>query len=129
MSIRRFFTNVAVLGMVTLPLALTSSTLVSAYDPLSEACKNAPDSAVCQTNTTAANPISDTITKAANVIALVAGITAVIIIIIAGLSLILSSGDAAKAKTARSAIIYALVGLVVIVFARLIVALTINQTS
>jgi cytochrome bd-type quinol oxidase subunit 2 len=67
------------------------------------------------------------IVKAANIIALIAGIAAVIIIIIAGINFILSSGDSAKTGRAREAIIYAAVGLAVIVLSRAIITFIVSR--
>jgi len=52
-----------------------------------------------------------------NLVYFIAGIIAVIIIVIAGLTFVTSAGDAARVKKARTAIIDASVGLVVIMAA------------
>ena len=52
-----------------------------------------------------------------NLVYFIAGIIAVIIIVIAGLSFVVSTGDAAKVKKARAAILDASIGLVVIMAA------------
>ena len=67
------------------------------------------------------------IVKAANIIALVAGVAAVIILIIAGINFILSSGDAAKTGRARETIIYAAVGIAVIVLSRAIITFVVSK--
>lgn len=46
-----------------------------------------------------------------------AGIIAVIIIVIAGFMYVTSSGDASKVKRAKDAILYAVIGLVVVILA------------
>lgn len=57
---------------------------------------------------------ASTITSTMNVVYLVAGVVAVIIIIIAGITYSTSVGDPGKTKKARDAIIYSLVGLIII---------------
>lgn len=52
-----------------------------------------------------------------NIVYVVAGVVAIIIIIIAGILYSLSSGDPVKASKAKNAIIYSVVGLVVVFFA------------
>lgn len=47
----------------------------------------------------------------------VAGVSAVIVIVVAGVFYTISQGDAAKTKRAKEAILYALVGLVVVMVA------------
>lgn len=78
------------------------------------------------------NPLTGTegvIMTVANVLALISGVIAVIIIIISGIQMITSSGDSNKVKSARDTIIYASVGIVVIVLARSIVIFIINAVG
>lgn len=63
----------------------------------------------------------DLVNKVANIIAAVGGIIAVVMIMVNGLTLIMSTGDSAKINKARDGMIYAAVGIVVIVMARVIV--------
>lgn len=67
------------------------------------------------------------ILRAAELIAIVAGIAAVITIIIAGIMFITASGDANKISTAKKTVIYAVVGLLVIVLARAIVIFVVGN--
>lgn len=61
---------------------------------------------------------SDTgIAEAIRLASVFAGVIAVIVVIIAGIQFTLSGGDPNKVATARNAIIYALIGLVVTIFA------------
>jgi Type IV secretion system pilin len=73
------------------------------------------------------NPIIDTLKAVLNILALLIGIAAVVTIIIGGIKFILSSGDPSGIKSARETIIYALVGVVVAVFARAVVAFVLNK--
>jgi hypothetical protein len=89
----------------------------------------AKESAVCQTQQKD-NPLTGSnglIVKITRVVAIVAGITAVIIIMLAGLRYITSSGDATQAAQARKGIIYALVGLIVIIVAQFIISFVISR--
>lgn len=52
----------------------------------------------------------------------VAGAIAVIIIIVGGIRYITSTGDSARIKAAKDTILYAVIGLVVVILARAIVA-------
>ena len=93
------------------------------FDPLDKSCEGAPTSDVCQDINSAAtgDPINGVLILATNIVAIAAGVIAVILIILSGISLTLSSGDSAKATKDRNAIIYASVGIIVIVLARTIV--------
>jgi hypothetical protein len=102
------------------------------FDPFAGSCEvdGTGDAAICNErvdgNTDPLAGENGAINQIANIIAIFAGVVAVIIIIIAGITMILSGGDSTKVQNSRNAIIYAAVGLVVIVLARGIVALVIN---
>jgi hypothetical protein len=79
-------------------------------------------------------PTSDPLTgsngilvKATNIIALVAGVAAVIMIIVAGIKFITSQGDSGSVGEARKTIIYACVGLAVIVLAKTIITYVVSK--
>lgn len=59
----------------------------------------------------------------------VVGVIAVLMIIVGGLRYITSGGDSSKVSAAKTTIIYALVGLVIVALAQLIVHFVLNQSS
>lgn len=65
----------------------------------------------------------------ADIISFVAGGIAVIFIIIGGFRYVTSSGDSSKVASARSAIIYAAVGIVVVLLARVIVSFVLSEAD
>jgi hypothetical protein len=65
--------------------------------------------------------LSTTINAIVDVLAVIVGVAAVIMIIISGFRYITSGGDAAKVGAAKSTLIYALIGLVIVALAKLIV--------
>lgn len=67
------------------------------------------------------------LTKVTNVVAFISGLVAVFIIIIAGGRMVLSRGDSAKIVTARQSIIYAIVGLIVILVARTVIIFVLTK--
>lgn len=73
------------------------------------------------------NPVIGAIKVAITIVAIIIGVLSVIVIIIAGFNMITSTGDPQKVAGARSAIIYALVGIGVAVFAETIVAFVLNK--
>jgi hypothetical protein len=109
------------------------------FNPLGQACKNAPTNPACTQNKNqngkTTNPTVDIIKTAANIIAVVAGIGAVIMIIVSGFMFVTAggatpgqrSGDPNRIKSARSTLINALVGLVVIALAWTIVTFVTNN--
>lgn len=95
-----------------------------AVDPYEQICADNPDNSVCNTprdrNLIKGN--DSIIDKVANFIAMLGGVIAIVVIMISGLKFITSSGDSKKAEEARNTIIYAAVGILIILFARIIVA-------
>ena len=97
--------------------------------PRSDCTGAAATSAVCEGRHNTTNPLTGSnglFLKIANIIALLAGAAAVIIILLAGLRLVQSGGSAEDITGARRSIIYAAVGLVVIVIARLLIGLALS---
>ena len=73
--------------------------------------------------------IDSVVGAALNILSLVAGVIAVIMIIIAGLKFMTSQGDASKVAGARNSVIYAVIGIVIVVMAQIIVQFVIKQTE
>jgi hypothetical protein len=69
------------------------------------------------------------ITKAVGILSIIIGVVAVIVLIWSGLRFILSQGDSGKISTARSQIIYAVVGIVVAGLAQAIVQLVLKRVN
>lgn len=64
-----------------------------------------------------------------NVLSVIVGAVSVIMIIIGGLRYITSAGDSSGVQGAKNTIIYAIVGLVVVIFAQAIVAFVVNRVQ
>lgn len=62
-----------------------------------------------------------------NVLIFVVGGVSVIIIVVAGLMYVVSAGDPNNTKRAKDALLYALIGLAVAIFARLLVSFVIGR--
>lgn len=67
------------------------------------------------------------IIKVSNIFAFVTGVAAVVVIMIGGFMYITSSGDAGKASTGKNAVVYACVGLVVVVLGRAIIGFVVTK--
>jgi len=86
------------------------------------------DGGDCVTN--ASEPdISTTIKSILNILSIVAGVIAVVMVMVAGLRFITSQGDSGKISSARSAVIYAIVGLVIVALSQIIVQFVIEKTT
>lgn len=69
------------------------------------------------------------ITTIVDILSIIVGIVAVITIIVSGLRFITSGGDAQKVSGAKTALMYALIGLVVVALAQAIISFTITNTT
>jgi len=105
-----------------------------AYNPLSDACGAGGTNGGVKSSSTCSAGTSDPISgpngvlkKVSLILAIIAGITAVIIIIFSGFQYIISAGDPQKAAKARSGIVGAAVGLIIIAAAETIVIFVVSK--
>lgn len=61
------------------------------------------------------------VSAAVNIISFIAGIAAVIMVVVAGFKYITSGGDATKVGSAKNSLIYALIGVAIVVLAQILV--------
>ena len=102
------------------------------FDPLKKACDkgSAQTTALCEESGNEDDPIigrDGVLTTATNILSAVTGIIAVIIIIVSGIRMITSRGDPSAINSARDTIIYAAIGIVIVVMARTIVVLVADR--
>jgi hypothetical protein len=83
-----------------------------------------PDQTVADPETTVSDLVEDVI----NIFSIVVGIIAVIMIIIGGLKYITSGGDTGNVTGAKNTILYAVVGLIVVVLAQIVVRFVLART-
>lgn len=69
------------------------------------------------------------LTTILNLLSVAVGIAAVLMIVLGGLKFVTSAGNAEKAKSARSTLLYAVIGLVIVALAQIIVQFVLNKTS
>lgn len=113
-------------------LSLASPVYAASGDVLNNACgsvKGGGNSAACAKDQESISGTGGVLYKVTRLIAVIAGIAAVIVMIAGGLMFVTSNGDASKAGNARNTILYAAIGLVVIVLAQAIITLIINRTT
>ena len=128
-----FFTTIIAL-LTVVGFGIFTQDVTYDYNTFSDACSKLDndqkkEAEACQT-TPSQNPIfgpDGILLKVTNLVAIVAGVLAVIIIIIAGMQYVFSNGDSQKAASARSTIIYTIVGMLVVLVARSIIALVVSN--
>ncbi len=122
---------------VVVPLSITSITYAAApatYNLTNSISTNGCNGTAASSNTqvdctNAGNGISNIVTQVLNIFSWVVGIVAVIMIIIAGFRYIVSGGEEAGVRGAKNAIIFAIVGLVIVAIAQIIVQFVITKTT
>lgn len=143
MIVKRWRLILAILTVAMCLAPVTLSTTAQAQQPpplcdsAGRSCdvfKNVPctgsnsRSPACQVKD--ANPLTgtnSTIAKVTRIIAFLAGLTAVLLIIIGGFMYVLSGGDSSKISTAKHTVIYALIGLVIVISAQTIIVFILNR--
>ena len=120
------------LATLVIVLGLVPAVPVGAapVDVFHDACTTggAGGSSACSNN--GSDPISGSngiLSKVTTIISILAGIASVILIIVSGFMYVTSNGDAGKLSTAKTTIIYAIVGLVIVVMAQAIVLFVLNR--
>lgn len=81
----------------------------------------------CNVDTKSVSDFQVLLNTVINIFSLIVGVIAVIMIIVGGLRYITSGGDSGKVSAAKTTIIYALIGLVIVALAQLIVHFVLSQ--
>ncbi len=110
-------------GVMALTIGFGVAPLVTApvfaADPKTEVCQSINAGNDCNGGTGV--DIASVVKAIINILSYIIGIAAVIMIVISGLRYITSGGDSSKVSGAKSALTYALVGIVVAALAQVIV--------
>lgn len=104
----------------------------SAEDPFKYICNGeAASSSTCKDRArSTSNPLLGTdgiITKVIEILTIIIAVASVIMIMIGGFKYITSTGDSAKVNSAKDTILYAIIGLVVVVVARFVVSFVLRK--
>jgi hypothetical protein len=73
--------------------------------------------------------LSDIVASVLNFLSAIIGIVAVVMVMVGGFKYITASGDSSKASGARSTIIYALIGLLIVAFAQFITQFVLDRVA
>jgi len=132
---KRIITTILFISL-TIPV-FNLTVLAGTVNPFSGVnCTNASSSAICQqvNNKSAKKQPTNVIygsdgiiNVAINLIALIAGIAAIVLIVIGGIKYTISRGNAEDIQGAKRTITYAVIGLVIIVIAKLIISYVISN--
>ena len=117
----KIFTKILTAGILMIGLLGVFTPAVSAANGI-DICSNGNENSVyCKNKSSGETQVNGIIKTIVEVLLMAVGAISIIMIVIGGILFALSSGDAQKAAKARSTILYAVVGLIVSVFASAIV--------
>ena len=117
----KIFTKILAAGILMIGLLGVFTPSVSAANGIDICSGDSKDSVYCQNKDKGEDQVNGIIKTIVEVLLMAVGAISIIMIVIGGILFALSSGDAQKAAKARSTILYAVVGLIVSVFASAIV--------
>jgi len=87
------------------------------------------DNTTCDDPTGGTQTVQTIIADVINILSIIVGVVAVIMIIIGGLKYVTSGGDSNSVSSAKNTILYAVIGLVIVLFAQVIVRYVINAAT
>ena len=122
--LKKFATIISLITLLLAPLLVTSPILAA---PVDDACAGVTAAGgKCGSGN---DDFEKIITSVINILSIIVGAVSVIMIIIGGLRYVISAGDSNGISGAKNTILYALVGLVVVLFAQIIVAFVIDRAT
>jgi len=83
----------------------------------------------CGTTADGQPGVTSTIKLALEILSIVAGVIAVVMILIAGVKFVTSQGDPGKVASARTTVIYAVIGLIVVALAQSIIFFALKKAT
>lgn len=123
---KRFRIYLASLAFV-LGLGLLLPTTVSAETAKETVCYGLGSDGACKKTPGGGVDLNGVIKAVVNTLSFVVGLASVIMIIVGGFKMVASGGDSNKVASGRSTVLYAIIGLVVVVFAQAIVYFVLNR--
>lgn len=117
----KIFTKILTAGILMIGLLGVFTPAVSAANGINICSDGNENSVYCKNKGSGETQVNGIIKTIVEVLLMAVGAISIIMIVIGGILFALSSGDAQKAAKARSTILYAVVGLIVSIFASAIV--------
>ena len=117
----KIFTKILAAGILMIGLLGVFTPAVYAANGINICSEENQNSVYCQNKDKGEGQVNGIIKTIVEVLLMAVGAISIIMIVIGGILFALSSGDAQKAAKARSTILYAVVGLIVSIFASAIV--------
>jgi hypothetical protein len=129
-TIARYLAAFAVLITFAFPAAAGAAPAhVMVADAKSDICSGigaAGGTGGCAPSGTSINRV---LTFAINTLSMIAGVAAVIMVILAGLKYITANGEAANISSAKTTLVYAIIGLIVVVISQALVKFVLKKAA
>jgi magnesium-transporting ATPase (P-type) len=116
------------LGLIT-SLSFITPSLVSAQVSELQCGANSAATGSCSKKPKDAPDLNDTVAKIINILSSLVAVVAVIMIIVGGFRYVTSGGDSSKVERAKNTILNAIIGVVIAVFAQVIVRFVIYEAK
>ena len=133
LSVRTIAATIALMAALVLPVFAFTGIANAQVEPSEGLCSGIgfadPNGDGCGTAEEGDEAVENIISTIVNILSIVVGAVSVIMIIIGGLRYITSSGDSGNVQAAKNTILYAIVGLIIVVFAQVIVRFVINRST
>ncbi|MBL8122452.1 hypothetical protein JNM87_06940 [Candidatus Saccharibacteria bacterium] len=130
-NITHILTNISFVALAVLGTMVFTPALASAADANRQAVCEAIGPVGGGTNCDSASTtgVNSVISTGLNIFATIIGLVAVVMIFISGYKYITSGGDSSKVASAKSTLIYAIVGIVVAALAQVIVKFVLSKAK
>jgi len=109
--------------------ALFASTAAADTSPQNEVCTVVAGNSDCSGTPKNGLDINHVIAAIVNILSVIVGVAAVIVIMIAGFRFITAAGDSNQIASARTAIIYAIVGVIIVLLAQALVRMVLDRVT
>ncbi len=131
-TIKRVILSSALFSLLVLPVAAlgtASAQSLNCTGSIATCLDAGAESTDEGTGDSAADRVDTIIKRVVDIFSVVVGVVAVIMIIIGGLKYITSGGDSGNITSAKNTILYAIVGLVVVVLAQVVVRFVLQRAT
>ncbi len=134
LSIRSIAATIALMAALLLPVFVLSGTANAQFNPEeSGVCTGisyaAQDEGGCGATGEGDAAVQSIIATVVDIFSIIVGAVSVIMIIVGGLRYITSSGDSGNVQAAKNTILYAIVGLVIVIFAQTIIRFVVDRST
>ncbi|TWP14788.1 hypothetical protein EUA69_00795 [TM7 phylum sp. oral taxon 352] len=123
----KIFTKILTAGILMIGFLGVFTPVVSATNGINICSDGNENSVYCKNKGSGETQVNGIIKTIVEVLLTAVGAISIIMIVIGGIMFALSSGDAQKAAKARNTVLYAVVGLIVSIFASAIVNFVFNR--